>query len=297
MDKTKLIVVVGPTAAGKTGLAIKLAQQYNGEVISADSRQVYTGLDIGTEKVSTEEMAGIPHHLIDIVPPESVYSVADFKTDAAKAIEDITARGKLPIIAGGTFFYIDALLGRISTPEVPPDPTLRAHLEEMSNETLFASLERLDPDRAFHIDPNNKRRLVRALEIIKSIGKVPKPMTIESPYDTYMIGISTDRTELRERLKVRANSALERGLIAETEKVLAAGLDPERLSEIGLEYRLVMEYLVGEVDENTLRVKLVEKNWQYAKRQLTWLKRDDSIVWVNQTDMRAIESHVSNFLS
>lgn len=295
MSKPKLVVLVGPTASGKTALSIEIAKEFSGEVISADSRQVYERLDIGTEKVTAAEMQGIPHHLLDVVPPEVVYTAHDFKRDSAAAIEEILNRSRLPIVAGGTFFYVDMLLGKISTPDVPPDPALRAHLEELSTETLFTSLERLDPERAFHIDPNNKRRLMRALEIVKSEGKVPQ-LKVESPYDTLILGIKTDKTELRNRIRSRAEQAIERGLVTETKQLLKNGLSKERLSEIGLEYRIVLEYLDGELTDGEFIQKLEEKNWQYARKQLTWLKRDESIVWIDRTDTETVFTKIREFL-
>lgn len=295
-SKPKIIVVVGPTASGKTSLSIELAKMFDGEVISADSRQVYKALDIGTEKVSKDDMEDIPHHLIDVVDINTVYNVSDFKRDASLSIEKITKKKKLPIVAGGTFFYIDALLGRIATPEVPPDLQLRAHLEEMSIESLHHSLEELDPARAFEIGPHNKRRIIRALEIVKSLGKVPAETQQECPFEVLMIGIAVDKKVLRERIAKRAQEALTRGLVVETQKILGSGTSRERLSEIGLEYRLVMDYLDGNLTDLELIQKMEEKNWQYAKRQRTWLKRDLSIKWFERTDIGSITDTVQSFL-
>ncbi len=168
-EKPKILVIVGATASGKTALSIDLAKQYTGEIISADSRQIYKTLNIGTGKVTTKEMDGIPHHLIDVVYPTETYNADDFKKDAKKAIVDIISRGHLPIIAGGTFFYVDTLLGRITTPNVPPNPQLRRTLEAMSAEELYNELRERDQRRALEMDPQNKRRLVRALEIISAL--------------------------------------------------------------------------------------------------------------------------------
>lgn len=294
--KPKILVIVGPTGSGKTALSIQLAKRFDGEVISADSRQVYRGLDIGTEKVSLEEMQGVPHHLINICDVSTTYTAESFKRDATEAIGDIIERGKLPIIAGGTFFYIDLLLGRISAPSVPVDPELRAHLEELNEETLYARLEELDPERAFSIDKSNKRRLVRALEIVDSLGSVPKGQVHEPSFNSLLIGIDVPKEELRARLRARAASALERGLVEETKQLLASGVSHDRLNEIGLEYRLVLEHLDGAISETELLKKLEEKNWQYAKRQLTWLKRDTSIQWFRSSELTSIESTVAQFL-
>jgi tRNA dimethylallyltransferase len=296
-SKPKIIVIYGPTASGKTALSINLAKKFNGEVISADSRQIYQGLDIGTEKITQPEMEGIKHHLIDIIAPDTVYSVTDFKRDASAVALEIIDRGKLPIIAGGTFFYVDALLGKISTPEVAPDHKLREHLEDLSTETLYAELERHDPKRAFDIDKHNKRRLVRALEIVRTLGKVPEQTTVRCPYNVLTIGIKTDKTELRERIRNRAIKAVERGLIEETADLLNKGISKDRLSEIGLEYRVVIEFLEKGINQSDMIKKLEEKNWQYAKRQLTWLKRDETIEWFERENSVAILTRVQKFLS
>ncbi len=296
-EKTKVIVIVGPTGSGKTSLAIDLAKRFSGEVISADSRQVYRKLDIGTEKVTKEEMGAVPHHLIDVCDVDEVYSAERFKNDAAKAILDITSRGNIPIIAGGTFFYVDALLGNVTMPTVPPDSALRTYLEDLSTETLYARLEQLDPERAFSIDKDNKRRLVRALEVVESLGKVPKPIAGETKYDVLKLGIEVDKAVLRTRLRARAAKALERGLIEETKSLLDTGVSVDRLSEIGLEYRLVIEYLNGGMSNEELLQRLEEKNWQYAKRQFTWLKRDTDIRWLPISERTSIEVGTAEFLA
>lgn len=294
--KQKLVIVVGATASGKSHLGVALAKEFDGEVISADSRQVYRGLDIGTAKATPEEMAGVPHHLIDIADVDTVYSATDFKRDAEAAIEDITSRGKLPLIVGGTFFYIDVLLGRVNLPDVPPDPMLRAHLEEMPHETLYRQLEELDPERAFKIDPHNKRRLVRALEIIHAVGKVPESSSNECPYDVLTIGLEVGREELRSRYESRAREWLERGFKEEVERLLGGGVSRDRLHEIGFEYRLMLEHLDGALDEEQFVQRFIEKNWQYAKRQLTWLRRDKSIEWFSYGNGDDIVAFVQDFL-
>ncbi len=293
--KPKVIIVVGPTASGKSALGVQLAKKYDGEIISADSRQVYRKLDIGTAKTTKEEMGGIPHHLIDIVDIEQVYSAADFKTDAAKAIEKITERSHLPIIVGGTFFYIDTLLGKVNLPEVPPNPALREKLEKKSNEQLLYLLEEKDPRRAAAVDPENRRRLIRALEIANTLDYVPNQPAQQSPYQALTIGIEIDRDELRDRFETRAKEWLKGGLIEEVKDLLEGGVTRERLSEIGFEYRLVLELIDGEIDETKFIEKFIQKNWQYAKRQMTWLKRDASIHWFERDDPEIFNS-VSDFL-
>ncbi len=295
MDIPKILVIVGPTSSGKTSLGIALAQKFNGEVISTDSRQVYRGLDLGTGKVTLKETLGIPHHLIDIAEPNEVYTVTDFVHDGKAAIENIRSRGKLPIIVGGTFFYVDALLGRISTPDVEPNETLRATLEKQSAEELFAELQSKDPGRAENIDRHNKRRLIRALEIIDALGIVP-PLSLQEPYNALTLGISLPKEELHTRIHTRLLERFDAGMIAEVEGLIAHGVTYARLSELGLEYRYIGEYLEGKIAYDTLLPGIEIKNRQLAKRQMTWLKRDQSIVWVHPTEIEKIESAVDEFL-
>lgn len=294
--KPKIIVIAGPTASGKTSLSIKLAKACNGEIISADSRQIYKTLDIGTGKVTKEEMAGVPHHLIDIVDPDETYNADDFKRDASQAITDITSRGNVPIIAGGTFFYVDTLLGRITSPNIPPNPALREKLEAMSAEELYNELRERDQRRASEMDPQNKRRLVRALEIVSAIGKVPVIPTDE-PYKVLTIGIKREKEELRQRFKKRALEWLEAGFMNEIKNLLASGISEEQLQEIGFEYTLAVELYREEITQEEFLQKFVEKNWQYAKRQLAWLKREESIQWVESTDVHATIEKVQTFLN
>ncbi len=296
MEKEKIIIVVGPTASGKTDLAITLAQEFTGEVISADSRQIYRGLDIGTAKVTTAEMRGVPHHLINIVDIHENYGPVDFKRDAATAITNITSRDALPIIAGGTFFYTDTLLGRISTPAVPPNPALREALEELPVEALYTKLQKIDPRRAADIDEHNPRRLVRAIEIASALGAVPEKKPLENLYDALIIGIETDRDELRARIAARAPAWLTIGLKEEVVALLTAGVSKERLNEMGFEYQIGMELAAGAITEEAFIQKFTEKNWQYAKRQLSWLKRDQTIEWYKREHTHDVIARVREFL-
>lgn len=294
--KQKILVILGPTASGKTSLAVALAQTFSGEVISSDSRQVYRGLDIGTEKITEEEMADIPHHLIDCVDPETIYTAFDFKKDAAMQSEAIASRGHLPIIAGGTLFYTETLLGRRNTAQVPPNSELRAELEKLSTEVLFNKLQEIDPRRAEAIDAHNPRRLVRALEIAHALGAVPEEAIAECPYDAYIIGLSVSADILKERITLRLKETLAKGLVEETQMLLKKGVPEERLMEIGLEYRVVLEHLKGDIPADLLEQKLIDKVWQYAKRQRTWLKRINDVHWYDPTD-RKIFDDVKYFLN
>lgn len=274
--KIRLILVAGPTASGKTARAVDEALKRGGEIISVDSRQVYRTLDIGTEKIKPEEMRGVPHHLIDIREPEDSYSAGDFRDDATRFIEDIHARGKIPILAGGTHFYFDALLRGI--PEaVPTNPALQSKLADVSSEELFARLQKLDPRRAVELDPKNRRRLIRALEIIEAKGSVPERESLTEKYEVEWIVLNPEAEELKPRIEARLEEALEKGLIEEVRRTRERVGDV-RLNELGLEYRIVGEYLRGEREEASLLPALSAKLWQYARRQKAWLRKLSALV-------------------
>lgn len=296
MKKLKVVAIVGPTASGKTSLSITIAQAFAGEVISADSRQIYIGMDIGTAKVTMEEMQGVPHHLIDLLHPNQIYTATNFKRDAADAITAITARGHLPIIAGGSFFYLDMLLGRMRPAPVAPNPALRKQLETLSTETLFAQLKVKDAVRAKKIDEHNRRRLIRSLEIIETLGHVPEVTTDESPYDVLTIGVTAEKETLRNNYEKRIIKWLNVGFIDEVDTLLSDGVSKERLAEMGFEYSLALLFKDGTYSEADFIQKFIEKNWQYAKRQMTWLKRDDTIEWFLPENRTAIVERVRTFL-
>lgn len=268
--KGSIHLVAGPTASGKTARAVALAKELDGEVISVDSRQVYRMLDIGTEKITPEEMAGVPHHLIDIRDSKETYSAGDFVEDAERLIADIHSRGKTPILAGGTHFYFDALLYGLP-PETPPDETLRADLEARTDEELMREIAAKDPERALRLDPKNRRRLIRALEIIAKHLRVPeRPSTPR--YEGTWIVLNPPKEELKERIARRLEEAFARGLIEEVAQVREYVGD-DRLNELGLEYRVVGEYLRGEREQEHLMPTLNAKLWHYARRQKAWLRK------------------------
>jgi len=293
--KPKVVVIVGPTASGKTSLAIKLAKQFTGEVISADSRQVYKSINLCSGKVTPEEMSGIPHHLLDVADPMTVYTVSDFKRDATQTITDIISRHRLPIIAGGTFLYTDTLLGRISIPQVKPDTVLRTRLETMNTEALVETLAQLDPARAAMIDKANPRRLVRAIEVATSLGLVPLSQTTE-PYEALMLGIEINQETLHHNIHLRIEERLKAGMVAEVKTLLDSGVTPQRLESLGLECRYLSRFLRGSMSYEEALVELEVKTKQFAKRQKTWLKRDQSIHWVTKDDQLTITGLVSKFL-
>ena len=293
--KPKILVIVGPTASGKTSLSVTLAERFNGEIISADSRQVYKGLDLGTGKITNAEMRDVPHHLLDVADPNDTYTVTDFVRDGRTVIEDILSRNKLPIIVGGTFFYIDALLGRISTPEVPPNQVLREKLETVPTETLIKSLERLDPDRAETIDRDNRRRLIRALEIVEALGTTPTTKA-EELYTPLTLGISISKEDLQKNIHDRLVARMNVGMVEEVKNLHEQGLSYERMEDLGLEYRYIAQYLQNTVTYEELLTLLETKIRQYAKRQMTWLKRDKSIIWIDPQEIENIEKTITKFL-
>ena len=295
MINQKVIVVVGPTSSGKTSLSIRLAKKFNGEIISADSRQVYKSLDIGTGKVTKEKMQGVAHHILDVMSPTDTYTVANFVKDSEIAIASILKNKHLPIITGGTFLYIDVLLGRISAPEVPPNKVLRKKLETKDTKTLFDILSEIDPNRALSIDRNNPRRLIRALEIVEALGSVPKIKTKEK-YNALILGIQIQKEKLKENIHIRLEERLNKGMIDEVIQLLAGGLTHKRIEELGIEYKYISKYLQGSIDVNKMKQEIETKSWQYAKRQMTWLKRDKEIKWIMPGDIKKAIELVREFL-
>lgn len=250
--------------------ALALAHEHNGEIISVDSRQVYRMLDLGTEKITTAEMEGIPHHLIDVRDPKEVYSAGDFVADASRLITEIIARGKTPILVGGSHFYFHALIYGLPA-QVEIDPVFRSSIEHMSDAELFERIQAQDPHRAENLDPKNRRRLVRALEIIQKYEKVPEANQ-EPLYEVAWVVLNPEREVLRERIAARLKETLSKGLIEEVRRVRAYVGD-ERLNELGLEYRIIGEYLRGERTEESLETTLASRLYHYARRQKAWLRK------------------------
>jgi len=285
MKKQQLIVILGPTASGKSGLAVSLAQHLHGEVISADSRQIYRGLDIGTEKISTADMQGIPHHCIDIASPCRSFSVEQWRQHAQSAISQCTTHGTVPILAGGTGLYIDALVYNMEFPKVEPNATLRRSLGKLDAPALFSRLQTLDPERAKTIEHENPRRLIRAIEIATALGKVPAMSQHKSQYNVSWIGVNPPFSELEQRIAARLDQALENGLVAETNKLREElDLSWRRIDELGMEYRVCAAFLQGELPKDELRTTLIREVRRYAKRQLTWLKRYKEVVWYENAE-------------
>lgn len=299
-QKPKIIVILGQTASGKSDLAVLLAKKFNGEVISADSRQVYKGLDIGTGKINKKEMRGVPHHLLDVALPKKVFTASDFKDLAEKAIEKILKNKKVPIICGGTGFYIDALFGDKQIPEVPPNLELRKELEKKTVEELFEILKKLDPDRALSIDAKNPRRLIRAIEICSALGRVPplhQDSAGQAKYEVLKIGIKVDEKELKERINKRIEKWFKQGLLAEVASLHKKGLSWKRMSEIGLEYKLVGQYLQNKISKELMIERMQIETYQYAKRQMTWFKKSKGVGWFDLRDVGEIVSSLEKFIN
>lgn len=303
----KIIVILGPTASGKSDVAIKLAKKFDGEIISTDSRQIYRQMNIGTGKVlgawSVEHEAfiseNIPHYLIDVVDPNEDFNVSHFKKLAEEAIEKILTRGKIPIICGGTGFWIKSVVDNMEFPKVKPDEVLRSMLRNKSAEELFQMLERLDSERAKNIDPKNKVRLIRAIEIVKTLGKVPPHPQTPSPegrggYNFLQIGIDVPREILNEKIKKRFDARFNDGMIEEVETLNKNGVSWERLESFGLEYRWIARYLQNKISLKDMKQKLYYDIVHYAKRQMTWFKKDERILWLKCYD--EIELATKRFL-
>lgn len=275
MKKSRVIAIAGPTASGKTSMAIELAKKINGEVISADSRLVYRGFNIAAAKPTIDEMDGVPHHLIDIVEPEYDYSVADYKKDASKKIEEILSRGKVPIVAGGTGLYFRILLENYALPEINCKPELRGELEQIPNEQLYKELEQKDPVYAKKVHINNKVRLVRVLEVIRTLNKpFSEAIGLKEPeYDVdWRFPKIKSREELYERINQRVDKMVENGIIEETKFLLNKhGRIKNLTGTIG--YKEIISYLDNETTLEEAIEMLKMNTRRYAKRQLTWFRR------------------------
>lgn len=280
----KIIVILGPTASGKSDLGVALAQKFKGEIISADSRQIYKGVDIGSGKITKKEMAGVPHHLLNIISPKKTFTIADFKKLSEKKIDEIYKKEKLPFIVGGTGFYIQAITDNISIPEVKPDWNLRKKLEKKSNEELFKILQKLDAKRSQNIDKNNPRRLIRAIEIATHLGKVPQ-LKKQPAYNALKIGIKLPGKKLEQKIRARIQKMLKRGLIKETKNLREKyKLNWKRIEELGFEYKYPALFLQGKLDKKELLERLALEHMHYAKRQMTWFsKYAPDTHWIKNT--------------
>ncbi|MCD6500812.1 tRNA (adenosine(37)-N6)-dimethylallyltransferase MiaA [bacterium] len=278
----KLIVILGPTASGKTALSIKLAKNFNGEIVSADSRQVYKGMNIGTGKVTKKEMQGIKHYLLDVASPKRRFSVAQYQRLALEAINKILKKNKVPFLVGGSPFYIYSVVEKWIFPKLKPDQKLRKELEKKSAKELFQILKKLDSKRAKTIEKENKRRLIRAIEIAKKLGRVP--LLKKTPqFNCLLIGIKKSKEELKKLIEKRLLKRLKKGMIEEVRKLRREGLSWQRLEEFGLEYRWIAKYLQGKIDYEEMIKNLQKDIEHFAKHQMTWFKKDKRIKWTPST--------------
>lgn len=308
-NKPVIIIVLGPTATGKSDLAVNIAKKYNGEIISADSRQVYKGMDLGSGKITKKEMLDIPHHLLDIVKPSTFFSMAKYKELADKKIKEIILKGKpgseflhrtksrtskgamqksttgkTPIICGGTGYYIDSVVKNIVLPEVKINLKYRKELEKKSTEKLFELLKKISPERAKNIDKNNKVRLIRALEIAKELGSVPAVIEKPSEYDFVFIGLDTKDQILKARIALRLTKRIKLGMIKEIQRIHNEGTTWKRLESFGLEYKNTALFLQKKITKEEMIDNLNREIWQFVKRQRTWFKRNRQIAWFDIKD-------------
>ncbi len=295
----KLVVLLGPTASGKSSLGITLAQHFNGEIVSADSRQVYRGLDIGTAKVTPAEQALIPHHMLDVADPREIYTVAQYQQGAIRAINEILSQGHQPFLVGGSPHYIQAVVDNLNIPQIEPQPELRAQLEKRLLSELIEQLEALDPHAAATIDRNNPRRVIRALEVCLISGQPfsAQRTKLKPLYQCLMLGIAWPREELYRRIDERVDERMRQGMIQEVQGLLHEGISHERLESLGLEYRYISRWLTGVFEsESEMIQKLKYAIHDFTRRQLTWFRKEARIVWVNGGEWEQAEELVRDFL-
>ena len=301
-EKLRVVAVGGPTATGKTALSVALARRFGAEVISADSMQVYRGLDVGTAKVTQEERQGVPHHLLDILPPEQPYSVADFTADASRLIREISARGRLPLVTGGTGLYITSLLNGVRFAPEKTDPAIRARLQrragEQGAEALYRQLQEVDAEYAKKVHPNNLPRVIRALELYESTGRRMSEEQAESrpqekPYDSLCLCLTCrDRAVLYRRIDQRVDEMMKRGLLAEAERVWRQR-DRYRTAAQAIGYKEFFPFFEGTADCNDCVNRLKQATRNYAKRQLTWFRHQNNAVWLYTDEPGAREQAIA----
>lgn len=297
MNKKKLLIIVGPTAVGKTATSIEVAERLKGEIISADSMQIYKKMDIGTAKPSQEEMQDIPHYLIDIIEPDVDYSVAIFQNQAKKLIDRITNNGKLPILVGGTGLYINAIIYNMDFTSTVSNWGLRNMLQEEAlkygNEYIHNKLKQIDPETAGRIHKNNVKRVIRAIEVFNesgsSIGDFRKDLELNNEYDFILIGLTRDRKELYNRINQRVDIMIENGLVDEVKNLINQGYSEDLIAFRGLGYKEIIKYLQGYYTLQEAIETLKRDTRRYAKRQLTWFKRLEFIKWFNLSEYSSKE--------
>lgn len=291
-----MFVLTGPTATGKTQLSIEIALRYGGEVISADSMQVYRGMDIGTAKPSVEERRGVPHHLVDILDPDEPFSVADFQRAARECVYAIASRGRLPMLVGGTALYIRALIDDYYFPEAPADAQIRSQLRDIAQRSGTTALHRMlaevDPESAGRIHPNDEKRLIRALEVYRVTGRPMSSFPRSTGFnpDLLVVGLDMPRDEMYRRIDARVDDMVERGLVQEVEGLIRKGYSDRLFPMRSLGYREIGDYLFGRTTLGE-SLRLFKRNTRhFARRQLTWFRNDSRINWVTAGNDRARES-------
>ena len=289
MNKPKILCVVGPTASGKTDYAVELALKCGGEVVSCDSMQIYKHMGIGTAKPTADEMKGVKHHMIDIIEPNESFSVARFSEMARECIDDILLRGKTPVLCGGTGLYFDSTINNINFIQMDTDEEYRKDLESAAkvfgNEYVYKILKRVDEESAESIHPNNLKRVIRALEIYKTTGKkkseLDKEQLSEPLYEPEITGLMRDREVLYDRINKRVDIMMEKGLVDEVSDLIKIGIDTDATSMQAIGYKEIIEYLDGKTSLSDAVDKIKRESRRYAKRQLTWFKRNKKIHWIN----------------
>ncbi len=286
----KILVICGPTASGKTALAVELARRHRGEVVSADSMQIYRRMDIGTAKPTQAEMRGVPHHMLDVADPEEDFSVARYVDMAAKCVDDILSRGKLPILAGGTGLYIDSLLSGRTFAPFQPDSPLRGELEEQlrreGGAAMLSRLAQVDPDSAARLHPNDEKRIVRALEVYQSTGKTITQHNLETQaipprYDALTLALAFERREdMWSRIDRRVDQMMDQGLVAEVQGLLDSGVPAKCTAMQAIGYKEMAAALLSHGDVRAAAEEIQLRSRQYAKRQLTWFKRNKAARWL-----------------
>ncbi|MBO4926269.1 MAG: tRNA (adenosine(37)-N6)-dimethylallyltransferase MiaA [Clostridia bacterium] len=293
--KGKLIVILGTNASGKSGLGVELAKKYGGEIVSADSRQVYRGLDLGSGKITPKETQGVPHHLIDVCDPGDFFSMADFQRLAYAAIDGILARGRVPFLVGGTGLYVDAVADGYMLSLRAPDLALRARLETYETPALYEMLKEKLPDTG--IDPKNRNRVMRALERLAADDY--RPGRRSPRYEALKLGVTWPREILKQRIDQRLEKRLQQGMVQEVQRLLDAGVSPEFLDKLGLEYRYLSQYLLGKWTYEQMVDELSRAIKRFAKRQMTWFRREENLHWLDMSAGPAAQAAalIDGFLS
>ncbi|WP_019227017.1 tRNA (adenosine(37)-N6)-dimethylallyltransferase MiaA [Sedimentibacter sp. B4] len=299
----KIIVIVGPTAVGKTYVSIELAKKLGTEIISADSMQIYKGMDVGTAKIKTEEMQGIKHHMIDLIYPDENYSVSDFKREAEKNIDEMISRGKVPVIVGGSGLYVNSLIYDLDFSNAKSNEKLRDYYtyyhKEHGEDALYEKLKKIDPESAEKIHKNNVKRVIRALEVYDLTGRKFSETNTDirkksSKYDFILIGLSMDRKILYERINQRVDKMINEGLVEEVKSLIDKGFEKNLISMQAIGYKEIIEFLEGNITFEEAVNILKQNTRHFAKRQFTWFLKDENVKWFDIEDVNKIDASLEN---